>query len=115
MRPRPPISTLFPYTTLFRSVEAQIIERDGETLDDGTYEALPNPTRDELKRTGQAVRLVGRVAGEQLVATVPRKRDGHRAPREAREQEGGEERRVAERFVEELGKPRHEVERCARA
>src|SRR5207249_6200345 len=35
--------------------------------------------------------------------------------REAREQEGGKERRVAERLVEELGKPRHEVEGYARA
>src|SRR3712207_7104256 len=29
---RPPRSTLFPYTTLFRSLRAELVEWDGETL-----------------------------------------------------------------------------------
>ena len=58
--------------------------------------------------------LVGRISGEQLVPAVARERDGRRAAREAREQVGGEERRVAERLVEELGQTRDEVEGRAR-
>src|SRR5690349_23247188 len=45
MLPRPPISTLFPYTTLFRSVEALggQVRRLGQRLHDG--ERYPIPAR----------------------------------------------------------------------
>src|SRR2546427_9547886 len=33
---RPPRSTLFPYTTLFRSSSTQVVERDSATLSNGS-------------------------------------------------------------------------------
>src|SRR5258705_2801852 len=55
------------------------------------------------------MRLVRRVAGEQLVAAVARERDGHRLAREAREQKRRDQRRIAERLVEEIPKSLDEV------
>src|SRR3712207_7656949 len=53
---RPPRSTLFPYTTLFRSVRAVLARLDG-LREDGVGEARPARARLEL-----------RVRAEQLVA-----------------------------------------------
>src|SRR5262250_2899294 len=46
--------------------------------------------------------LIGRVAGEQLVAAVARECHGHRAAREAREQERRNQRGVTERLVQKI-------------
>ena len=91
-------------------VEAQVAERDREAVDGGLNEPAPEPARDQLDHAGEAMRLVRRVTGEQLVAAVARERDRHRAAGEAREQERRDQRRVAERLVEEVGQPLDEVE-----
>src|SRR2546427_7753979 len=48
---------------------SQVVERDGEALDGGAHESVSNPAGNELERAGQTVRLVGRIAGEQLIPT----------------------------------------------
>src|SRR5690349_23336536 len=45
---RPPRSTLFPYTTLFRSVGGDGGERDGEIFDHGVAEDLSYAEKDAL-------------------------------------------------------------------
>src|SRR5207249_5141593 len=90
-------------------VEAQIAERDREALDGGLEESPPDRARDQLDQASQTMRLVRRVAGEKLVAAVARKRDGYRAAREARKQECRNQRRVAERLVEEIRQSLDEV------
>src|SRR5881409_549191 len=102
------------YEALELEIEAQVVERHRKPLDNRPEEPAPQQGRDQLERAGQAMGLVGRISGEQLVPAVARERDGRRAAREAREQVGGEERRVAERLVEELGQTRDEVEGRAR-
>src|SRR2546426_3723065 len=47
---RPPRSTLFPYTTLFRSVEAVVILAVDDMTDSKKYEAFLRPILERLKR-----------------------------------------------------------------
>src|SRR3712207_6929165 len=53
---RPPRSTLFPYTTLFRSLDQQR-ERDGEQRAERTEHPSPEQQRDEGDRHRQADRV----------------------------------------------------------
>src|SRR5437870_10102042 len=48
MLPRPPRSTLFPYTTLFRSVRALLTQAD-------QHVSVPDPVRDIARRTRRAM------------------------------------------------------------
>ena len=90
-------------------VEAQVAERDRQALDGGLDEPPPHPARDQFDHPGEPMRLVRRVAGEELVATVARERHRHRAAREARKQERRDQRRVAERLVEEVRQALDEI------
>src|SRR3712207_8892636 len=63
---RPPRSTLFPYTTLFRSEVARAEPRAGERLPGGGYRAEAHAARIH-SRDGRAHH-----AGERLPAELPR-------------------------------------------
>src|SRR5262245_59267690 len=83
-------------------VEAQVAERDRQAVDDRLYQPPPQPSWSQLDQAGETMSLVRRIAGEQLVASVARQRNGHRAAREARDQERRDQGRVAERLVEKI-------------
>jgi len=52
-------------------VETQVTERDREAIDHGLEKPPPEPARDQLDDASETMRLVGRIAREQLVAAVP--------------------------------------------
>src|SRR2546430_10257601 len=62
---RPPRSTLFPYTTLFRSDELQQAAESGHTKSGG---ALTQPTRALVGGAGAALRIVP--VGKNLKETI---------------------------------------------
>ena len=70
---------------------------EGRRRREGAAEAR----RQAAEARGEAAAEIGRVAREELVATLPHEHDLHLAAREACEQEGRHERRVGERLVEE--------------
>src|SRR3712207_8766588 len=72
---RPPRSTLFPYTTLFRSATARtIFDRIAQQVGDGALEALPIPPADELGQGGVEDQLVPIRSRLMLVEELPRQR-----------------------------------------
>src|SRR3989441_10460576 len=91
---RPPRSTLFPYTTLFRSHGSR-----------NPLESAPQGTPDPIAA----------VASEQLVAPVSREAYGHMPPRQFRDQERRDHGRIGERLVVQRRQPRNERERFRRA
>src|SRR5262249_15456023 len=77
-------------------VDAQVARRNREAVDRTLHDSGSYPARHQLDRAGETMRLVCWVAGEELVAPVARERDGHRAAREARQQERRNQRRTAD-------------------
>src|SRR3712207_7963869 len=71
---RPPRSTLFPYTTLFRSERAQRVHRAGEVGVVARADAVagapgpPRAGRDDVRQRAHGEADVGGVAGEQVAA-----------------------------------------------
>src|SRR5438093_8277206 len=58
MRPRPPRSTLFPYTTLFRSLEAQFLDdAPGRVVLVAEADVIVVDAQDALVRDGDHVRF----------------------------------------------------------
>src|SRR5262245_63774310 len=73
MLPPPPISTLFPYTTLFRSVGDEIGDAAAEAVGaDGHAHRTPGPERDvaavPLRRVDHVLEQLGQVHRHRLLA-----------------------------------------------
>src|SRR5438876_3964998 len=65
MNPQPPISTLFPYTTLFRSPKGNMVSVGGEIGEVGKYNTQPDEVRaymDGLRK------LLGNMTGNSKIS-----------------------------------------------
>src|SRR3712207_6911972 len=82
---RPPRSTLFPYTTLFRSLEERL--RRGAPRERRRRERAPLLARGEARRAVGAVREREQVAVEQRVvhAAQPRRSEEHTSELQSRQ------------------------------
>src|SRR6185312_10459941 len=82
-------------------VEAEVVVRDRQARGQPGGGGERGRTRQGAGPPEQAMRDVGGIAAEELVAAVAAERDGDVTAREAREQIGGHDRAVGDRLVED--------------
>src|SRR5436853_5947052 len=69
---RPPRSTLFPYTTLFRSIRKLVVDRDAKSLED-TRRGIDAARPPRLDAGNETAKVVGRLERHLDTATEDRK------------------------------------------
>ena len=95
-------------------IKAEVVARHRQSPHHGFDESAPQRARSAQVVAGEAMSLQRRIAGEQLIAAVTTQRDLHMLARERRQQIGRNDRRVAQRLVEQHRKARDEPQQHRR-
>ena len=100
--------------SLGSKVKAQVVPRDGKPA----HHRLHQPTPDRAWRLHVVAResmgCDGRIAGEQLIASIAPQRHLHIPASEGREEVGGDDRCIAQRLVQQRRQPGDQVQQHRR-